>query len=175
MARFGLALKTFWRTWRDAEFAAKVEQIARPERAEPIQLPAPAPPTPSPARNDAVNLLAVLQREARFVDFVQEQVSNYSDEQIGAAARDVHRGCAAALERMFSLRALASSAEGDQVEVPPNFDSSRYRLTGRVQGAPPYHGVLCHAGWQATRCELPVWTGSRQARDIVAPMEVEVK
>src|ERR1700722_19992810 len=34
-----------------------------------------------PARNDAVTLLSAMQREARFVDFIQEPIGGYSDAQ----------------------------------------------------------------------------------------------
>src|SRR5207253_6846543 len=36
----------------------------------------------------AVQLLAILQREGRLLDFLQEDVDGYADAQIGAAVRD---------------------------------------------------------------------------------------
>jgi hypothetical protein len=134
----------------------------------------PAAPKP-PARSEAITLLAALQREARFVDFVQESLAGYSDAQIGAAARDVHRDCGAVLARMFALRPAVAEEEGKEVEVPAGFDAGRWRLTGNVTGQPPFHGRLVHPGWEATVCELPTWSGSAAAARIVAPAEVELK
>jgi hypothetical protein len=137
-------------------------------------LPKPAVPKP-PARSEAITLLAALQREARFVDFVQESLAGYSDAQIGAAARDVHRDCGAVLKRVFALRPAVTEEEGKDVEVPAGFDAGRWRLTGNVTGEPPFHGRLVHPGWEATTCELPTWSGSAAASKIVAPAEVELK
>ena len=133
-----------------------------------------AAPKP-PARSEAITLLAALQREARFVDFIQESLAGYTDAQIGAAARDVHRDCGAVLKRLFALRPAVAEEEGKEVEVPAGFDAGRWRLTGNVAGEPPFHGRLVHPGWEATTCELPTWSGSAAAARIVAPAEVELQ
>jgi hypothetical protein len=146
------------------------------ESPQPKQPPAPKPASPkAPVRNEAITLLAALQREARFIDFVQESLAGYSDAQIGAAARDVHRDCGAVLQRMFALRPAVADEEGKEVEIPAGFDASRWRLTGNVTGQPPFRGRLVHPGWEATTCELPSWSGSAAAARIVAPAEVELK
>jgi hypothetical protein len=145
------------------------------------EAPAPEPVAPKlavprpPARSEAITLLAALQREARFVDFVLESLAGYSDAQIGAAARDVHRDCGAVLKRMFALRPVVTDEEGKEVEVPAGFDAGRWRLTGNVTGKPPFNGRLVHPGWEATICELPTWSGKADAAKIVAPAEVELK
>ena len=114
------------------------------------QLPSPSPPATKPpaaqppVRSEAMTLLATLQREARFVDFIQEPLAGYSDAQIGAAARDVHRDCGTVLERLFALRPVVPDEEGAEVEVPAGFDAGRYRLTGNVAGEPPFRGRLVH-------------------------------
>ncbi len=118
--------------------------------------------------------MSALQREARFVDFIQESLAGYTDAQIGAAARDVHRDCGTVLARMFALQPAVDKQEGDEVEVPPGFDPARWRLTGNVAGEPPFRGRLVHPGWEATACELPSWSGSAAARRIVAAAEVEL-
>ena len=188
--RLGLAFRAFFRIFGDETFARQVEQIgdgkvlppapeARPAAtaapARPTASPpAPAPPPP-PARSEALNLLAVLQREARLIDFMRESLAAYSDAQVGAAARDVHRDCAAALERMFALRPVMEQAEGSPVEVPAGPDAAaRVRLTGNVAGEPPFRGVLRHQGWQATKIQLPEWNGTPESARIVAPAEVEM-
>jgi hypothetical protein len=149
---------------------------ATPPESQPKQPPTPKPAAPKPpVRSEAITLLAALQREARFVDFIQESLAGYSDAQIGAAARDVHRDCGAVLQRMFALRAAVTEEEGKEVEIPAGFDAGRWRLTGNVTGEPPFHGRLVHPGWEATTCELPTWSGNAAAARIVAPAEVELK
>jgi hypothetical protein len=117
----------------------------------------------------------VLQREARWVDFVKESIAEYSDAQVGAAVRDIHKNCGAALERMFEIRPLLNSPEGSAVDVPRGFDPTQFRLTGQVTNEPPYNGRLCHHGWEAAKCELPEWTGNAASALIVAPAEVEIR
>lgn len=134
---------------------------------------APAAP-PRASRNDAVALLAALQREARLIDLVQESLDAYQDAQIGAAARDVLRDTRAVLQRMFDLQPVVDRPEGASVELGGEFDSGEYRLTGHVPGQPPYRGRLVHHGWRAKRCELPAWTGSPSAADVIAPAELEM-
>jgi hypothetical protein len=130
---------------------------------------------PPPARSEALSLLAILQQEARLVDFLKEPLDGYSDAQIGAAVRDVHRDGAAVLERVFAIRALRKEAEASDVTVPPGFDAGAVRLTGGLTGPPPYRGKLRHPGWQATKVELPRWTGSVEAARTIAPAEIEVR
>ncbi len=127
-----------------------------------------------PARSEAVTLLATLQREARLIDFVQEPLEGYSDAQIGAAARDVHRECGKVLQRLFALRPIVAAAEDAAIEVPAGFDGGRYRLTGNVSGQPPFHGRLVHHGWEAEKCQLPEWSGTPAAARVIAPVDVEL-
>ena len=151
-----------------AQPAAPTASAPKPVAAKPVT------PKP-PVRSEAITLLAALQREARFVDFIQESLAGYSDAQIGAAARDVHRDCGVVFQRMFALRPAVTEEEGKDVEVPIGFDAGRWRLTGNVTGEPPFHGRLVHPGWEATTCELPTWSGSAATSRIVAPAEVELK
>ncbi len=133
-----------------------------------------AAPPPKPSRSEAVTLLALLQREARFVDLVQEPLGDYSDEQIGAAARGVLSDCSATLERVFQLQPLVEDEENAAVETPAEFSAGRYRLTGNVSGDPPFKGRLVHHGWMASKCELPGWSGDDDASTVIAPAEIEI-
>lgn len=189
MGRIILAFKAFFIVLFNAELAAQVrrllagapEALPQPAAAQSPQAVAEpptatvAPPAAKPPRSEALTLLAALQREARLVDFLQEPIADYSDAQVGAAVRDIHRQCAQLLQRMFALAPLAEAAEGDVIEVPSGFDAARFHLTGNVSGQPPFRGTLCHHGWAATRCELPSWKGDATAAMIVAPIEVEVR
>ena len=150
----------------------------------PAALPAPgAPPQPklppapalkAPLRSEAIMLLATLQREARFLDFLMEPLAGYADAQVGAVARDVHRDCGAVVKRLFDPRPSVAQEEGGTMEVSAGFDAGRYRLTGNVAGQPPYRGRLVHPGWEAAKCELPTWTGTKDSARVIAPAEVEL-
>ena len=158
-----------------SETAAPASGLRRdqPSRITPA-LSIPVPPQAETTRSDALNLLAVLQREARLIDFLQEDISGYSDAQVGAAVRDVHRGSAAALQRLLGPKPVLSEPEGASVTVAGGADTGRVRLTGNVTGQPPYRGALRHAGWEATKVELPAWTGTSAAARVIAPAEIEV-
>ena len=128
----GLAIRAFSAALLDKQLAAQIEGVLKGESApEAVTPPVEGPtgavePTPvAAARNDAVTVLAALQREARFVDIVKEPLGGYSDEQIGAAARDVLRDCGAVLDRLFGLEPLVSEAEGAELEAPADFDPGR--------------------------------------------------
>jgi hypothetical protein len=175
----------FFATLFRAETAAGAERLllgyAPPAKPDASSAPAaeskpkPSPPAPKPTRSDALTLLATLQREARLVDFIQEPLDEYSDDQVGAAVRDVHRQCRQVLQRMFSLQPIVSEAEGASMEVPAGFDAGKYRLTGNVAGTAPFRGQLAHHGWEAARCDVPSWSGGKESALVVAPAEVEVK
>jgi hypothetical protein len=128
--------------------------------ATPKPVPPPAPVKPS--TNAAVQLLALLQRDGRLVDFLREDIQPYDDAQIGAAVRTIHESCRQVLTEHLSVEPVLSGQEGDEVSVPEGFDPSAIRLIGNVSGEPPFRGVLRHAGWRTTQVK------------IVAPAEVEI-
>jgi hypothetical protein len=172
--RLWLALRVFFRILFERETGKQVERLLlEGPPAEPAP-PKPAPASARPQRSEALTLLAALQREARFIDFLKEPLDGFSDVQIGAVARDVHRDCAQVVERWFALAPIAREEEGAEITLPPGFDAGRFRLSGQVSGEPPYRGRLVHHGWEATRCETPTWTGSEESSRVVAPVEVEV-
>jgi hypothetical protein len=182
--RIGMAIRLFFKVLFDRQFAGELEKrldVRLDGRATPSSGPSlPASPpvadtkTAKPRRSDAVTLLATLQREARLIDMVREPLGQYTDAQVGAAAREVLRDCGRVLDRLFGLEPLVAQEEGSPIEVPAGFDAGHFRLTGSVSGTPPFRGRLVHHGWLATRCELPTWSGSQAAQMVVAPQEVEV-
>ena len=180
MGRLLLSIRVFFKILFGKEFATEVRGLLEAPPA-PATLPAPEqkpkPSRPEPvrrARSEALTLLSALQREARFIDLVQEPLAGYSDEQIGAAARDVLSGCGAVLQRMFDLRPVVADAENATIETPAQFSAGRFRLTGNVVGQPPFRGRLVHHGWEAAKCELPQWSGDADAAHVVAPAEIEL-
>ena len=121
----------------------------------------------------AVQMLALLQRDGRLVDFLTEDVSPYPDGQLGAAVRSIHTSCRQVLERYLKLEPILDSEEDQPVTVPPGFDQAAIKLIGNVTGEPPIRGLLRHRGWRVTEITLPsLPEGSGRA--IVAPAEIEV-
>jgi hypothetical protein len=175
MHRIILAFKMFFAILFDKSVAARAERLSREipaESAKPSAPPAAAAPVST--RSDALTLLSVLQREARLIDFLKENITAYEDAQIGAAVRDVHRDAAAALDRLFALRPLMDQPEGSEIPLTAAPDANRVRLVGNLGGQAPTRGRLQHAGWQATKQELPQFTGQASAALVIAPAEVEV-
>ncbi|MDR3064836.1 MAG: DUF2760 domain-containing protein [Comamonas sp.] len=121
----------------------------------------------------ALQLLGLMQREARFVDFIQEDVAPYTDAEIGAAARVVHEGCRKVLREHFTLSPVRSEAEGSRITLLAGFDAAAVRLTGNVVGHAPFTGTLSHRGWLVTQVKLPQLIDS-QAAKVIAQAEVEL-
>jgi hypothetical protein len=176
----GTAFKSFFRAISDQNFSAQVDRLLRGEvpseppkpsaDAEPVSKPVEMP-KPKPPGMDSLKILAVLQRDGRFLDFLGEDISGYSDDQIGAAVRDIHRDCKKVLAQYVDLVPIIDSEEGNKIEVPTGFNPEQIRLTGNVRGQPPFRGTLTHKGWKATAVRLP----ATEADDsILAPAEVEL-
>jgi hypothetical protein len=179
MQRLMLAFKIFFKILFDDAIFARATGLLQPAAAEAgPKVTTPARPAPVAApistRSDALTLLSVLQREARLIDFLKEEIMAYDDAQIGAAVRDVHRDAAATLERLFALRPLMNEPEGTEIPLTPTPDSARIRLVGNLGATPPARGRLQHAGWQATKQDLPQYTGQPSAALVIAPAEVEI-
>jgi hypothetical protein len=185
LGRISLAVGTFFSILGDGEFAASVLRLrsggATAPTPAPAAAPAPAPqpkPQPAPTLKEAspdaaLQLLGLLQRDARFIDFVEEDIKNYSDADIGAAARLVHDGCRATLREHFTIRPVRDEAEGSRVTLAEGFDASSIRLTGNVVGKAPFNGSISHRGWRVDEVRLPKLTDSHNAK-VIAPAEVEL-
>jgi hypothetical protein len=186
LGRISLAVGTFFSILGDGEFAARVQRLrsGAPAPAAPMATPAPvaAPaPAPQPAAptlkqaspDAALQLLGLLQRDARFIDFVEEDVAGYSDADIGAAARVVHGGCRTVLREHFTIRPVREEAEGSRLTLPEGFDATAIRLTGNVVGKAPFTGSLSHRGWRVEDVRLPKLAASHDA-SVIAAAEVEL-
>ncbi|CAE6856349.1 DUF2760 domain-containing protein [Burkholderia sp. R-69980] len=190
LGRISLAVSTFFGILGDGEFAAGVLRLrkggavgAAAASAAPAPTPAPAAapaPAPQPAPtlkeaspDAALQLLGLLQRDARFIDFVEEDIKSYSDADIGAAARLVHDGCRATLREHFTIRPVRDEAEGSRVTLAEGFDATSVRLTGNVVGKAPFSGSISHRGWRVDEVRLPKLTSSHNAK-VIAPAEVEL-
>jgi len=121
----------------------------------------------------AVQMLALLQRDGRLVDFLAEDVSPYPDGQLGAAVRSIHTSCRQVLDRYLKLEPIISSEEDQPVTVPAGFDPAAIKLIGNVTGEPPIRGLLRHRGWRVREINLPS-LAEGSGRAIMAPAEVEI-
>jgi len=149
-----------------------VEKIVEVEKL--VHAPAPEPVILKESTPDAaLQLLGLLQKEARFIDFIKEDITSYNDADIGVAARVVHEGCNKAINEHFTLAPIRSEQEGGKITLPQGFDASAVRLTGNIVGSAPFTGKLIHKGWQVTNIRLPKLTQGHNAT-ILAPAEVEL-
>jgi hypothetical protein len=200
--RLALAFVAFFLVLANRGFAGGVRELRERERgalpppgppeappsAPTAAVPAPAAPVPAapvpasrqeipvaparPAGAEALHLLALLQRDGRLVDFVAENLTGFSDAEIGAAARTVHEGCKKVLTSYVTLEPVLREGEGAAVVLPAGFDAAAVRLTGNVVGQPPFRGTVRHHGWRAGEVRIPPQPPG-DAR-IVAPAEVEL-
>lgn len=160
-----------------AEEPPRLKEKAEPreEEAEKKAKPKPtpsAPPAP-PSHEPALQLLALLQREGRLIDFLQQDIASFSDADIGAAARVIHEGCRKALREHATIAPVRAEDEGAKITVAPGFSPAEVKLSGNVGGSPPYTGVLRHRGWRAERIKLPVPVAGHDPH-VLAPAEVEL-
>jgi hypothetical protein len=184
-ARLWLAIILPFRVLFDAMLAARVAAVVHGRALAPLPSSVETKPETKPElapkvveaeaepERTALQLLAILQREGRFVDFLQEDVSSFSDADIGAAARVVHEGCKRGLRDVLTLVPVRSDAEGAKVELPVGYDANRTRVTGNVTGEPPFSGTLAHHGWRVEKIRLPELTAGHDPT-IIAPAEVEL-
>lgn len=187
MSRFFLALKCFFLVLFRRSLPSDALALLPPpepsllaphvEEAAEVE-PVAAEPTVEPGADDAlargaIVLLGALQREGRLVDFLEEDIDSYSDDQIGAAVRDIHRGCRKALAEYLRIAPVMKEPESATVRVEHGFDPSRIRLVGNVVGQPPFTGTLRHPGW---RGEWVTATALPDGHDpsVIAPAEVEL-
>ncbi len=117
-SRLALALRASWRMLVDSDFAGGVQRLEQGGGASPASAVA-EPHKPAVLRDtlpdSALQLLTLLQQEGRFVDFLEENVTAYSDADIGGAARVVHEGCRkvirTAVHRDFNASRLAGEPD----------------------------------------------------------------
>lgn len=184
LRRIPLAFGAFFRTFSDLDFATRIntlndekDETVAPQAARAPVIETPPAPVVSPLKeatpDAALLLLSILQRDARLIDFAQENLANYSDAEIGAAARVVHEGCRKVLDEHFTIAPVRQENEGSMVSLPEGFDASAIRLTGNVVGTAPFRGSLTHRGWRVTDVRLPKLAKDHDT-SVLAPAEVEL-
>ena len=172
LSRVWLAWACAFRVLFDGRYAARVRAASEPAALPPRAVASPAPTKLADA-TAALQLLSLLQREGRLVDFLQQDVTTFADADVAAAARLVHEGCRKALRAHVDVEAVRAEDEGARVTLDAGFDPDEVKLVGDVKGQPPYAGTLRHKGWRAARIDLPRLVGDHDA-NILAPAEVEI-
>ena len=187
LTRLWFAYVVFFRVLFNGEYAAELHSPKAlagpaPEKAKALPEPEPEkkapakaepPPVAIPSTDAALQLLALLQREGRFVDFLEEDVASFADADIGAAARVVHAGCRKAIREHVTLEPVRTEEEGTRVTLPDPLDAASVKLTGNVTGKGPFTGTLRHRGWRAAEITMPTAVAGHDAH-ILAQAEVEL-
>lgn len=177
LQRIPLAFGAFFSILSSPAVAARVGRLHRDDAPAPAAAPiapvAPVAPLRQATPDAALQLLALFQRDARLIDFTEEDVANYADADIGAAARIVHEGCRKVLREHFTIAPVRAEAEGSRISLDAGFDAGAIRLTGNVVGSAPFKGSISHRGWRATDVRLPKLSSGHDAT-VLAQAEVEL-
>lgn len=123
--------------------------------------------------DSALQLLSLMQQEARLIDFLQEDLTAFSDEEVGAAARVIHTGGKKVLTDYATLEPIRHEDEETRITIEAGFNPQQIRLTGNVTGNAPFNGTLVHKGWKANAINLPKLAKNYDA-SVIAPAEVEL-
>jgi hypothetical protein len=173
--RIGLAFRSFFALLFSGFLSDDLLRDLRLTRREAAPPPKPAaPPAPVARASDgALQMIAILQRDSRLVDFLMEDISGYADDQIGAAVRELHDQCRDSLARYVTLEPVIDGVEGTFVKAPSK-DPNVVKFVGNVPAKPPEGGTLRHKGWRAAKVDLPALAAKQDAA-MVAPAEIEIE
>ena len=158
-----LAFKAFFKCLGKSPEAEKIALLLEADPSKQLE-------APKAKVSSSGQLLAAFQKEGRFIDFLQEDLSGFGDAQVGSVSRSVQEGCRKVLQQYLTLKPVLTEKEGETVTVEPGFDPHRIALVGKVEGDPPFKGQLRHHGWQLEKDELP----ELGAAQVLLPAEVEL-
>ncbi|MGF1571604.1 MAG: DUF2760 domain-containing protein [Sumerlaeia bacterium] len=143
-------------------------------KGEPQQLTPPPETAFQGSREPAVQLLALLQKEGRLVDFLMENLEGFTDAEIGGAVRPIHGATKKLFQDRIKLVRIQDENEGTTISVPAGYDASRICITGNVSNEPPFSGIVRHKGWAVLELNLPTVPAGADPL-VVAPAEVDVR
>ena len=173
MTRIVLAFRSFFAILFTGQLPRDIAQ-ALGFGAPKTQPPAPKPPPQARPSDGALQILSILQRDSRLIDFLMEDISAYSDDQVGAAVRTLHDQSRESLSRYLHLAPVIDGVEGSFTKLDTN-DPATVKLLGNVPvKGKAAGGLLRHKGWRAEKVELPPLPPSGNAA-ILAPAEVEIE
>lgn len=156
---------------------SKTGSAPAPRPAEPAPAAAPVPaPAASTAEAEIVAFLGLFQEKGRLLDFLMEDLTSYSDDQVGAAARVIHQGCKEVIKEHFKIAPVSAAEEGSEITVPEGDEAAQFRVVGKIAGDPPFKGTLVHKGWATESVKLPrVIPGKSDRLPVIAPAQVELR
>jgi hypothetical protein len=177
LSRIGLAFSSFFSILFSGELSPDTLialNLTKREVAAKAPAPKPAPVVPVVKASDgALQMLGILQRDSRLVDFLMEDITGYADDQIGAAVRELHDQCRDSIARYVTLQPVIDGVEGTFAKAPSN-DPNVVKFVGNVPAKPPAGGTLRHKGWRAAKVDLPALTAKQDAA-VIAPAEIEIE
>ena len=148
--RVAFAFRCFFSILFHADIPHDIAQKLPTPAASVPQAPSPAAPSVSRLReverpsletfDRAAQMLALLQRDGRLIDFLTEDITLYPDEQLGAAVRTIHETCRQVLERYLKLEPILNSEEEQPVR------ERRLSIISEMQQIPstsPARGTTC--------------------------------
>ena len=180
MNRIVLAFRAFFNLLFSGELSAELmnalkvtKRGAAPAAGAP-KAAAAAPAAPAIKVSDgALQILGIMQRDARLIDFLMEDIAAYSDDQIGAAVRELHDQCRDSIARYVTLSPVIDGVEGTYAKAP-SADANLVKFVGNVPAQPPAGGTLRHKGWRAAKVDLPA-LAAKQDASVIAPAEIEIE
>jgi hypothetical protein len=176
LSRIVLAFRSFFAILFSGKLPAEVAQelgFSPQRKSQPAAKPAPDVRTAQPS-DGALQILGILQRDSRFIDFLMEDISAFSDDQVGAAVRDLHQQCRDSLNRYLRLGPVIDGVEGSPTKLDSN-DPSTVKLLGNVPAnGKASGGLLRHKGWKAEKIDLPPLASNSNV-SVIAPAEVEIE
>ncbi len=158
--RLWLAIKAFFKALKEPEKAIQFveEPVSKVDKSDPSHL----------------RLLSILQESGRMIDFLKEDITSYSDAQVGAAVRKIHHDCGKSLEEFVAIRPIMDEAEGSVITISAGYNPSEIKIVGKVDDTFPLNGHIIHRGWKACKRSLPKKSGV-QAGELLSPAEIEVR
>ena len=172
MNRIGLAFRSFFAILFTGKLPGDIAKTLgfAPNKTQPVA----KPPAQAKPQDGVLQILGVLQRDSRLIDFLMEDIAAYSDQQVGAAVRSLHDQCRDSLNRHLRLAPVIDAVEGSFTKLDSN-DPAAVKLLGNVPvSGKAAGGLLRHKGWRAEKIDLPPLTTGVGA-SIIAPAEVEIE
>lgn len=177
MSRFSAAFSSFFSILFSGVLPDQVAAEFGFTKAKPVAAVPVTPPEPKVKTSDgALQILQILQRDSRLIDFLMEDIQAYADDQVGAAVRTIHTDCRAALDRHFKLAPVIDGVEGtpQKLDASKAPDPNRIKLIGNVPASGKVgSGTLRHRGWLVSSVDLPPL--GKQDPAVLAPAEIEVE
>jgi hypothetical protein len=173
LGRIWLAIRSFFSILFGGSLPEDgLTKLGLTRRGAPKAQTASTPVGPRPS-DGALQMLSILQRDARLVDFIMEDIVAYTDDQVGAAVRGLHDQARESLARYVKLEPVIDGVEGTFTK-PALSDPAAVKFVGNVPAGKPSGGLLRHKGWRAGKIDLPP-LNPKQDSSILAPAEIEVE